>query len=115
MILKGLPEEYKPFVVHVTQSTSEITFLMFTSQLKSFEQTEKFNCTPKIDQVLKTDSPIKFPHMHVMVLVAKAISRGIVLTKLRVKQPSGAHTTSQQHIMTVPVEDVSKNTKKLQK
>ncbi len=42
MILKGLPEAYKPFVVHVTQSTNEITFAMFKSQLKSFEETEKF-------------------------------------------------------------------------
>ncbi len=57
MILKGLPEAYKPFVVHVTQSTNEITFAMFKSQLKSFEETEKFNCKPKIDQVMKTDSP----------------------------------------------------------
>ena len=57
MILKGLPEAYKPFVVHVTQSTNEITFAMFKSQLKSFEETEKFNCKPKIDQIMKTDSP----------------------------------------------------------
>ena len=59
MILKGLPEAYKPFVVHITQSTNEITFAMFKSQLKRFEETEKFNCKPnfKIDQVMKTDSP----------------------------------------------------------
>ncbi|CAB4005834.1 myosin heavy fast skeletal muscle [Paramuricea clavata] len=57
MILKGLPDSYKPFVVHITQSTSEITFAMFKSQLKSFEETEKFNCKPKTDQVMKTESP----------------------------------------------------------
>jgi hypothetical protein len=33
MILKGLPDSYKPFVVHITQSTSEITFAMFKSQV----------------------------------------------------------------------------------
>ena len=57
MILKGLPDSYKPFVVHISQSTSEITFAMFKPQLKSFEETEKFNCKPKTDQVMKTESP----------------------------------------------------------
>jgi hypothetical protein len=33
MILKSLPDSYKPFVVHITQSTSEITFAMFKSQV----------------------------------------------------------------------------------
>ncbi|CAB4032475.1 uncharacterized protein LOC108183933, partial [Paramuricea clavata] len=27
------------------------------SQLKSFEETEKFNCKPKTDKVMKTESP----------------------------------------------------------
>jgi hypothetical protein len=57
MLLKGLPDSYKPFVVHITHSTSEITFAMFKSQLKSFEETEKFNCKPKTDQVIKSESP----------------------------------------------------------
>ena len=57
MILKGLPDVYKPFVVHVTQSASEITFPMFKCRLKSFEETEKFHYKPKTDQVMKIKSP----------------------------------------------------------
>ena len=57
MILKGLPDAYKPLVVHVTQSASEITFPMFKCQLKSFEETEKFHYKPKTDQVMKIESP----------------------------------------------------------
>lgn len=57
MILKGLPDAYKPFVVHVTQSTSEISFAMFKCQLKSFEETEKFHYKPKTDQVMKVQTP----------------------------------------------------------
>ena len=41
MLLKGLPDSYKPFAVHVTQSISEINFATFKSQLKSYEETEK--------------------------------------------------------------------------
>ena len=93
MILKGLPDSYKPFVVHITQSTSEITFAMFKSQLKSYEETEKFNCKPKTDQVMKL-SLHRFLHpvmLHVMLVVAKAghiMKDCLGLTKLRVKQPS---------------------------
>ena len=43
MILKGLPESYKQLAIHITQSTSEITFTEFKVQLRSFEETEKFN------------------------------------------------------------------------
>ena len=57
MILKGLPDSYKPFVVHVTQSASDITFPMFKCQLKSFEETEKFHYKLKLDQVMKVQSP----------------------------------------------------------
>lgn len=57
MILKGLPDSYKPLIVHVTQSASEITFAMFKCQLKSFEETEKFHHKPKTDQVMKAQYP----------------------------------------------------------
>ena len=43
MILKGLPESYKPLAIHITQSAIEITFTEYKSQLRSFEETEKFN------------------------------------------------------------------------
>lgn len=48
MILKGLPESYKPLAIHVTKSTSEITFTEFKVQLRSFEETEKFNTKVKV-------------------------------------------------------------------
>ena len=48
MILTGLPESYKPLPIHVTKSTSEITFTVFKVQLRSFEETEKFNTKVKV-------------------------------------------------------------------
>lgn len=48
MILKGLPESYKPLAIHVTKSTSEITFTESKVQLRSFEETEKFNTKVKV-------------------------------------------------------------------
>ena len=57
MILKGLPDSYKPFAIHITQSAGERSFTEFKSQLKSFEETEKFNAKSKADQVMKAVSP----------------------------------------------------------
>ena len=57
MILKGLPDSYKPFSIHVTQSASEITFAKFKSMLRRFEETEKLNTKPKVDQVMKAEFP----------------------------------------------------------
>ncbi|CAB3997356.1 Retrovirus-related Pol poly from transposon TNT 1-94 [Paramuricea clavata] len=57
MILKGLPDSYKPFSIHVTQSASEITFAKFKSMLRSFEETEKLNTKPRVDQVMKAEFP----------------------------------------------------------
>ena len=39
-VLKGLPEQYKPFVVVVTQREKTHTFTEFKSSLRSFEDTE---------------------------------------------------------------------------
>ena len=33
MILKGLPESYKPFAIHTTQSSEELTYTKFKSKL----------------------------------------------------------------------------------
>ena len=55
MILKGLPESYKPFVVHTTQSSQELTFTEFKSKLRSYEETEKFDTKIKSDNVMKVD------------------------------------------------------------
>ncbi|XP_070404427.1 uncharacterized protein [Nothobranchius furzeri] len=41
MVMKGLPESFKPFIVHVTQSETTMTFADFKVKLKSYEDTEK--------------------------------------------------------------------------
>ena len=56
MILKGLPDNYKPFAIHVTQSASEITFAHFKSMLRSFEETEKFHAKPIVEQIMKAEA-----------------------------------------------------------
>nr|XP_017211233.2 uncharacterized protein LOC108183933 [Danio rerio] len=53
MILKGLPDSYKPFAIHTTQSSEELTFIQFKSKLRSYEETEKFDDKPKSDNVMK--------------------------------------------------------------
>ncbi len=58
MILKGLPDTYKPFAIHVTQSASEITFAHFKSMLRSFEETEKFHAKPIVEQIMKAEAPL---------------------------------------------------------
>lgn len=55
MILKGLPEPYKPFAIHTTQSSEELTFIQFKSKLRSYEETEKFDTKTKSDNVMKAD------------------------------------------------------------
>ena len=57
MILKGLPDSYKPFSIRVTQNASEITFAKIKSMLRSFEETEKLNTKPKVDQVMIAEFP----------------------------------------------------------
>ena len=55
MVLKGLPEEYKPFVVVVTQSHKEQTFSEFKVALRSFEDTERTSVTTGSHSVMKTE------------------------------------------------------------
>ncbi|XP_068723494.1 uncharacterized protein [Montipora capricornis] len=55
MVLKGLPEEYKPFVVVVTQSDKEQKFSEFKVALRSFEDTERTSVTPGSHSVMKTE------------------------------------------------------------
>jgi len=55
MVLKGLPESYKPFVVVVTQSDKQQTFVEFKGALRSFEDTERARSgTHHDDSVMKT-------------------------------------------------------------
>lgn len=42
MILKGLPDAFRPFSVYVTQSDEKLTFADFKTKLRSYESTEKF-------------------------------------------------------------------------
>ena len=55
MVLKGLPEEYKLFVVVVTQSDTEQKFSEFKVTLGSFEDTERTSVTTRSHSVIKTD------------------------------------------------------------
>ena len=55
MVLKGLPEEYKPFVVVVTQSDKEQKFSEFKVALRSFEDTERTSVTTGSHSVMKTE------------------------------------------------------------
>ena len=41
MLLKGLPDSYKPFVVVITQSEKQMSFTEFKVALRNFEDTEK--------------------------------------------------------------------------
>lgn len=43
MILKGLPDAFKTFPIHVTQSDVKMTFAKFKTELRSYESTEKFS------------------------------------------------------------------------
>ncbi len=40
MVLKGLPEKFKPFAIHVTQNKDERTFAKFKTKLRSYEDIE---------------------------------------------------------------------------
>lgn len=52
MALKGLPEEYKPFVVVVTQREDDLTFQEFKVMLRNYESTENTRNTGD-DSVMK--------------------------------------------------------------
>lgn len=53
MILKGLPDVFKPFSVHVTQSDEQLSFADFKTKLRSYESTEKFASSAGEDSVMK--------------------------------------------------------------
>src|SRR4029434_6175542 len=54
MVLKGLPESFKPFAIHVAHTDDNITFAEFKTKLRSFEETEKINAAESSDSVMKT-------------------------------------------------------------
>lgn len=53
MILKGLPDSFKPFAIHITQSDEDMTFTEFKTKLRSFESTERFHTGANDDNVMK--------------------------------------------------------------
>ena len=40
MVLKGLPETFKPFAIHVTQTDDKLTSAEFKTKLRSYEDVE---------------------------------------------------------------------------
>jgi len=61
MVLKGLPQSYKPFVAVVTQSEKQQTFSEFKASLRSFEDTEKARTADNNDSILKAED--NFPQL----------------------------------------------------
>ena len=56
MVLKGLPETFKPFAIHVAHTDDRITFAEFKTKLRSFEETEKMSTGESSDNVMKTQT-----------------------------------------------------------
>ena len=61
MVLKGLPQSYKPLVVVVTQSEKQQTFSEFKASLRSFEDTEKARTADDTDSILKAEDNFQRP------------------------------------------------------
>lgn len=54
MVLKGLPESFKPFAIHVANNEDNITFVEFRTKLRSFEATEKLTAAESKDNVMSS-------------------------------------------------------------
>ena len=46
MILKGLPESYKPFAIHTTQSSEELTFIQFKVNYEAMKRQKSLTLKP---------------------------------------------------------------------
>lgn len=52
MVLKGLPESFKPFAIYITQIDDTIAFADFKTKLRSYDDTEKMCATVAEDNVM---------------------------------------------------------------
>ena len=59
MVLKGQPRTFNAFSIYVTHSSKELTFSEFKTQLRSFEDTDKYNQNSNDDNVKLTNSFLK--------------------------------------------------------
>ncbi len=57
MVLKGLPSNYKPFSISISQGhdAGEITFPQFKARLRSYEETENLNKPQTEDNIMKAN------------------------------------------------------------
>ncbi|XP_066542004.1 uncharacterized protein [Hoplias malabaricus] len=53
MVLKGLPDSFRPFAIHITQSEETVTFAEFKTKLRSYEDNEKMRTAVSEDNVMK--------------------------------------------------------------
>ncbi|XP_041844550.1 uncharacterized protein LOC121642123 [Melanotaenia boesemani] len=53
MVLKGLPESFQPFAIHVTQLDETMSFAEFKTKLRSYEDTEKMRAAAADDNLMK--------------------------------------------------------------
>ena len=53
MVLKGLPRTFNAFSIYVTHSSKGVTFSEFKTQLRSFEDTDKYHQNSNDDNVMK--------------------------------------------------------------
>ena len=59
MVLKGLPETYKPFVAVVTQREKQPTFQEFKVLLRDYEETEKARFSGSSDNIMQAQASFK--------------------------------------------------------
>ncbi|XP_033984905.1 C-type lectin domain family 14 member A [Trematomus bernacchii] len=59
MVLKGLPESFKPFAIHITQIDRIISFAEFKTKLRSYEDTERMRTPPPEDNVMRAREQLR--------------------------------------------------------